>query len=71
MAALWLWMISDEGQRIPLPDRDAFVARESKDGGFPLLRNGDDNFRVSVTGWEKPAGGSPGDCLHVMLGEGG
>ena len=54
------WMISEEGQRIPLPDRDALVARERKDGGFPLLRNGDDTFRVTVTGWERPAGSSPG-----------
>ena len=65
------WMISNEGQRIPLPERDAFVARESKDGGFPLLRNDDDNFRVSVTGWEKPAGNSPGGRarfeVHVAL----
>jgi hypothetical protein len=54
------WMISEEGQRIPLLDRDALVARERKDGGFPLLRNGDDTFRVTLTGWERPAGSSPG-----------
>ncbi|WP_269770157.1 DUF5953 family protein [Cystobacter fuscus] len=54
------WMISEEGQRIPLQERDAFVSRERKDGGFPLLRNGDDRFRVTVTGWERPAGTSPG-----------
>ncbi|MDY7229277.1 DUF5953 family protein [Hyalangium rubrum] len=61
------WMISDEGQRIPLPDRDAFVARETKDGGFPLLRNGDDTFRVTVTGWESPAGSSPGGQAHLEV----
>ncbi|WP_338034285.1 DUF5953 family protein [Hyalangium minutum] len=54
------WMISEAGQRIPLPDRDAFVSRERKDGGFPLLRNGDETFRVTVTGLESPAGTSPG-----------
>ena len=54
------WKISDEGQRIPLPDRDAFLAREMKEGGFPLLRNGDDNFRVTVTGWALPADSAPG-----------
>jgi hypothetical protein len=54
------WMISNEGQRIPLPDRDAFVARERMDGGFPLLRNNDDDFRVTVTGLESPAASSPG-----------
>jgi hypothetical protein len=53
-------MISDEGQLIPLPDRDAFVARESRRGEMPPLRSTDDNFRVSVTGWGIPAGISPG-----------
>ena len=64
-------MISDEGQLLPLPDRDAFVARESKRGEFPPLRSTDDNFRVSVTGWGKPAGISPGGRaqfeFHVAL----
>jgi hypothetical protein len=53
-------MISDEGQLIPLQDRDALVARESKRGEFPTLRSIDDNFRVRVMGWGKPAGMSPG-----------
>ena len=64
-------MISDEGQLIPLPDRDAFVARESRRGEFPPLRSTDDNFRVSVTGWGIPAGISPGGQaqfeFHVAL----
>ncbi len=53
-------MISDEGQLVPLPERDAFVARESSRGEMPSLRSNDDNFRVSVTGWEKPARICPG-----------
>ncbi|WP_395848085.1 DUF5953 family protein [Cystobacter fuscus] len=53
-------MISDEGQLIPLQDRDALVARESKRGEFPTLRSIDDNFRVRVMGWGKPAEISPG-----------
>ncbi len=53
-------MISDEGKLIPLPDRDAFVAHESRRGEMPPLRSTDDDFRVSVTGWGKPAGVSPG-----------
>lgn len=52
------WMISEEGQRIPLPDRDAFIGRHRKDGGFPLLHNSDATFRVTVTGWESPASSS-------------
>jgi hypothetical protein len=53
-------MISDEGQLIPLRDRDALVARESQRGEFPTLRSIDDNFRVRIMGWGKPAGMSPG-----------
>ncbi|MFL5348905.1 MAG: DUF5953 family protein [Hyalangium sp.] len=61
------WMISEEGQLIPLPDRDAFVARTRMDGGFPLLRNGDDTFRVTVTGWESPASSSPGGQAQLEV----
>jgi len=64
-------MISDEGQLIPLQDRDALVARESKRGEFPTLRSIDDNFRVRIMGWGKPAGMSPGGRaqfeFHVSL----
>ena len=64
-------MISDEGQLIPLPDRDAFVARESSRGEMPPLRSTDDDFRVSVTGWGIPAGLCPGGRaqfeFHVAL----
>lgn len=54
------WTISDEGRRVPLPQRDEWLSKETKDGGFPLLCNGDESNRVSVTAWERPAGGSPG-----------
>ncbi|MCY1074960.1 DUF5953 family protein [Archangium lansingense] len=64
-------MISDEGQLIPLPDRDAFVARESSRGEMPPLRSTDNDFRVSVTGWGIPAGLCPGGRaqfeFHVAL----
>jgi len=53
------WMISDTGQFIPVPDRDAKVAQERPDGGFPLLSNDDESNLVTVTAWEKPAAGSP------------
>lgn len=52
--------ISDEGKLIPLQDRDAFVSRETSRGEMPPLRSTADDFLVSVTGWEKPAGVSPG-----------
>ncbi|WP_425442896.1 DUF5953 family protein [Stigmatella aurantiaca] len=61
------WMVSGEGQRMALPDRDAWVTRETADGGFPLLRSGDDAFRVTVTGWESPAGSSPGGKAQLEV----
>ncbi|HEX8818537.1 MAG TPA: DUF5953 family protein [Archangium sp.] len=61
------WMIPEEGQRLPLRDRDAWLAHQRMDGGFPLLRNDDDNFRVTVTGWESPASSSPGGRAHFVV----
>ncbi|HEX5748804.1 MAG TPA: DUF5953 family protein [Archangium sp.] len=55
------WTISREGQRVPVPQREAWLARGRPGGrGFPLLRNGDDDFRVTVSGLEIPAVSSPG-----------
>jgi hypothetical protein len=53
------WTISDEGRRIALPQRDAWIAKERLDGGFPLLVNGDEHDRVTLTGWERSASASP------------
>jgi hypothetical protein len=61
------WMISGEGQCIPLPERDAFIARERMNGGFPLLRSGDDTLQVTVTGWECPATNSPGGQAQLEV----
>jgi hypothetical protein len=55
------WTISDEGRLVPLPQRDAWVAQgRPEGGGFPLLCNGDADYRVTLSGWESPAGSSPG-----------
>jgi hypothetical protein len=55
------WTISDEGQFIPLPERETWLARRRPDGGgFPLVCNGSESQLVSVSGWESPAGLSPG-----------
>ncbi|MCY1018903.1 DUF5953 family protein [Pyxidicoccus sp. MSG2] len=60
------WTISNEGQRIPVPQREAWLARGRSDGGgFPLLRNGDDDFRVTVTGLELLADSAP--CGQAQL----
>jgi hypothetical protein len=56
------WTISDTGQLVPLSQRDAWVAKGRRDGpGFPLVCNGGDtSSRVTISGWERPAGSSPG-----------
>jgi hypothetical protein len=62
------WMISDEGQFIPLPERDSWVSRGRPDGtGFPLVCNGNESYLVSVTGRETPAGSSPGGQAQLVI----
>jgi hypothetical protein len=54
------WRISEQGQFIPLPQRDAAVPQEKPDAGFPLISNDNESALVTVTGWERPAGISSG-----------
>jgi hypothetical protein len=56
------WTISKEGKLVPLPQRDAWVARGRPNGrGFPLVCNGgDENDLVTLYGLEIPAGFGPG-----------
>jgi len=55
------WTISDEGRLVSLPRREVWLARGRPEGkGFPLVCNGDEGYRVTVSGWERPAGLSPG-----------
>lgn len=54
------WKVSKEGQPIALPQRDAWLLEGTRDGGFPLLCNGDERSAVTVTGWERRARLSPG-----------
>ena len=49
------WRISEQGHFIPLPQRDATVALERPDGGFPLISNDDESALVTVTGLETSA----------------
>ncbi|MBN9685209.1 hypothetical protein JYJ93_22450 [Corallococcus sp. NCSPR001] len=57
------WTISDAGQLIPLPQRDEWVAKGRRDGpGIPLVCDGGNaSSRVTLSGWERPAGSSPGN----------
>jgi hypothetical protein len=54
------WTISDEGQRIPLPQRDVWLAQEKLDEDWPLFHTGEGCARVSLTALERPAALSPG-----------
>ncbi|MBZ4418661.1 DUF5953 family protein [Myxococcus sp. RHSTA-1-4] len=54
------WTISDEGRLIPLPQRDAWISEATARGELPMLCNGGEGHRVTLTGWERPAGISPG-----------
>jgi len=55
------WTISREGKLIRLPQREAWLAQGRPTGrGFRLICNGDESYRVTVSGWESPAGLSPG-----------
>ncbi|MFE8596557.1 DUF5953 family protein [Archangium violaceum] len=55
------WTISREGKLVRLPQREAWLAQGRPTGkGFRLICNGDDGYRVTVSGWERPAGLSPG-----------
>jgi hypothetical protein len=65
------WKVSEEGKPIALPQRDAWLAEATADGGFPLLCNGDESYPVTITGWETPAGlapdGQPQFEVHAKL----
>jgi hypothetical protein len=54
------WRVSEDGRTIALPQRDAWLSEGIKDGGFPLVCNGDERYPVMVSGWERPASSSPG-----------
>ena len=65
------WNISKDGQPIALSQRDAWLAEGSKDGGFPLVCNGDENYPVTIYGLQTPArqapGGQPLLDVHAKL----
>ena len=61
------WRINEKGQFMSLPQRDATIAQERPDGGFPLLSNDNESALVTVTGWEKPAGISPGGQAQLEV----
>jgi hypothetical protein len=65
------WMVSEDGRLVALPQRDAWLLEGTKDGGFPLVCNGDESYPVTVTGWGRPArlsaGGQSQFEVHAKL----
>lgn len=65
------WRLAEGGRPVALPLRDAWLIERIKDGGFPLLCNGDESYPVTVNGWENSAlfspGGQPQFEVHAEL----
>jgi hypothetical protein len=60
--------ISSEGKLIPLPQREAWLAQGRPNGrGVRLICNGDESYRVTVSGWERPAGISSGGQTQLEV----
>jgi hypothetical protein len=55
------WTVSDDHQLRALPQRDAWLARAQRNGGFPLVCNNDEGYPVTVFGLELPARAGPGN----------
>ncbi|MFB1481672.1 DUF5953 family protein [Corallococcus sp. RDP092CA] len=54
------WKVSEEGRPIALPQRDTWLSEEARDGGFPLVCNGDESFPAMIYGLQTPARQAPG-----------
>jgi hypothetical protein len=54
------WTISDEGQLVPLPRRDAWFVEQLGNEPFPLVCNGLENGLVTLWGFVAPASSGPG-----------
>lgn len=63
--------VAEDGRPIALPQRDAWLAAGIRDGGFPLVCNGDERYPVTVYGLQTPArqaaGGQPMLDVHAKL----
>ncbi|WNG17512.1 DUF5953 family protein [Cystobacter fuscus] len=65
------WTTSEKDDLIAAPHRDAWVASDRTDGGFPFLCNDDDAHPVTIFGLENPNGlsaeGPPHFEVHASL----
>jgi hypothetical protein len=64
------WTVSDDHQLLPLPQRDAWLARARRNGGFQLICNNDESHPVTIFGLEQSArSGSGGQALFEVHAE--
>jgi hypothetical protein len=65
------WTISDDHELRPLPQRDAWLAQATRNGGFPLVCNNDKSYPVTIFGVAESARFGPGGQalleVHVEL----
>ncbi|NVJ07315.1 hypothetical protein HUW63_18980 [Myxococcus sp. AM001] len=61
------WRLSKGGRPIALPQRDAWLAENTVDGGFPLVCNGDASYPVTVSGGGRPGLLSPGGQAQLEV----
>ncbi|NVJ28285.1 hypothetical protein HUW62_44470 [Myxococcus sp. AM011] len=54
------WKVSEDGHPMALQARDAWLAEVMRDGGFPLVCNGDESHPVTVHGLQTPGSQAPG-----------
>ncbi|MCY1035265.1 DUF5953 family protein [Corallococcus sp. BB11-1] len=54
------WEVSEDGRTVALPQRDTWLAERTRDGGFPLVCNGDERFPVMIYGLQTPVRQAPG-----------
>lgn len=54
------WTVTDDHRILQLPQRDAWLARASSEGRFPLVCNNDESAPVLISGSHIPAASGPG-----------
>jgi hypothetical protein len=54
------WEVSEEGQLIALPQRDAWLTEAAARREFPLVCNGDETYPITIHGLEMSARSAPG-----------
>jgi hypothetical protein len=61
------WRISESGQPIALPHRDAWLAEKAKDAELPLLCNGDESYPVTISGRVRSGRLGPGGQARLEV----